>query len=79
MVLESCAVGSLASIYNDKDLGFDEDFIRYMVHEALQGLKYLHDKGIVHRDFKCANMLMTSKGDIKIGSFDFSICLADFC
>lgn len=36
MVLESCDIGSLASIYNDTDRGFDEDFIAYMMHESLQ-------------------------------------------
>eukprot|EP01128_Nolandella_sp_AFSM9_P006695 TRINITY_DN3505_c0_g1_i1.p1 TRINITY_DN3505_c0_g1~~TRINITY_DN3505_c0_g1_i1.p1 ORF type:complete len:1321 (+),score=378.33 TRINITY_DN3505_c0_g1_i1:29-3964(+) len=69
MVLESCEIGSLASIYNDTDMGFDEDFIAYMCHECLQGLKYLHNMGIVHRDFKCANILMTKKGDIRIADF----------
>uniref|UniRef100_A0A915PHT8 non-specific serine/threonine protein kinase n=1 Tax=Meloidogyne floridensis TaxID=298350 RepID=A0A915PHT8_9BILA len=34
--------------------------------ETLKGLKYLHQRGKVHRDVKGANILLTHTGDIKL-------------
>lgn len=39
------------------------------VTQVLQGLKYLHDQGVLHRDIKGANILTTKEGYI-IEQFD---------
>ncbi len=37
--------------------------------QILSGLKCIHDEGIMHRDIKGANLLISSKGEIKIADF----------
>ena len=34
----------------------------------IQGLAYLHGNGKIHRDIKGANILVTTDGDIKLGT-----------
>lgn len=38
----------------------------------LRGLKSLHDKQIIHRDIKCANVFMMKSGDVKLGDLNVS-------
>lgn len=37
--------------------------------QVLQGLLYLHDQGVIHRDIKGANILTTKEGLIKLADF----------
>ena len=43
--------------------------IKYIFHELVVGLKYLHENNILHRDLKPSNILLNDKNEIKIGDF----------
>ena len=51
---------------------FPEDLIRYLTKQVLQGLTYIHSKGILHRDLKADNLLLENDGVCKISDFGIS-------
>ncbi|PIA37031.1 hypothetical protein AQUCO_03100051v1 [Aquilegia coerulea] len=57
--------------------GFREVVIATVLREALKGLEYLHDHGLIHRDVKAGNILVDAHGGIKLGDLGVSACLFD--
>lgn len=51
---------------------YNEQFCKYICLKVLQGLKYLHDRHILHRDIKSDNILMSSAGAIKLADFGYA-------
>ncbi|XP_031739383.1 serine/threonine-protein kinase BLUS1 isoform X5 [Cucumis sativus] len=57
--------------------GFEEVVIATVLREVLKGVEYLHNHGHIHRDIKAGNVLIDSRGGIKLGDFGVSACLFD--
>lgn len=69
VILEYCGRGSLRQLYKKAGHGFHELEIISYVKPILQGLHYLHEQGVVHRDVKAANVLLTDAGEVKLADF----------
>ncbi|KAF2742016.1 hypothetical protein M011DRAFT_482072 [Sporormia fimetaria CBS 119925] len=68
IILEYCENGSLHSIC--KNFGkFPENLVSLYMSQVLQGLLYLHEQGVIHRDIKGANILTTKEGLVKLADF----------
>ena len=69
--LEYVPGGSVTSLLRNYG-AFEEPLVRNWVRQILTGLNYLHERDIIHRDIKGANMLVDNKGGIKISDFGIS-------
>jgi len=67
-ILEYIDCGSLSKLVKAFG-GLTELHASQIIAQCLDGLRYLHGKGIVHRDIKCDNILITSDGTIKLADF----------
>ncbi|KAK7363225.1 hypothetical protein VNO77_05358 [Canavalia gladiata] len=65
--LELMSKGSLASLYQKYRL--NDSQVSAYTRQILNGLKYLHDHDVVHRDIKCANILVDVSGSVKLADF----------
>lgn len=65
--IELVTKGSLRSLYQRYTLR-DSQVAAY-TRQILHGLKYLHDQNVVHRDIKCANILVHASGSVKLADF----------
>ncbi|MEQ8189724.1 MAG: protein kinase, partial [Candidatus Eremiobacterota bacterium] len=72
--LEYIDGGTLASVKKDKGL---KEILDYSI-QCLDGLIFAHNKGLIHRDIKPLNCLLTSGGDLKITDFGIASGLAGF-
>ncbi|KAJ3332329.1 hypothetical protein HDU76_000609, partial [Blyttiomyces sp. JEL0837] len=63
--------GSIASMLS-KYGPFDEELVRSFSCQILSGLAYLHERCIIHRDIKGANILVNKDGVAKISDFGIS-------
>ncbi|KAF9570776.1 ATP binding [Mortierella alpina] len=69
--LEYVPGGSIATLLANYG-PFSEILVRSFVKQILEGLDYLHECDIIHRDIKGANILVDNKGCIKISDFGIS-------
>ncbi|XP_039591165.1 serine/threonine-protein kinase PLK3 [Polypterus senegalus] len=66
--LEICSRKSLAHIWKARHT-LTEPEVRYYLRQIISGLKYLHNKGILHRDLKLGNFFVNDNMELKIGDF----------
>ncbi|KAK9323433.1 kinase-like domain-containing protein [Lipomyces orientalis] len=75
VVMEYMEGGALTDIIESNTL--TEAQIATICFETCKGLRHLHDKNIIHRDIKSDNVLLDSRGNVKITDFGFCAKLTD--
>ncbi|CAJ2501232.1 Uu.00g040850.m01.CDS01 [Anthostomella pinea] len=70
MVTEYCAGGSVATLMKPTAPGgLQEKWIIPILREVALAIHWVHKQGIIHRDIKCANVLITEVGAVQLCDF----------
>lgn len=70
-VMEVCGGGDLLS-YVRKRRKLKEDVAKFLFTQIVTGVRYIHQRSVLHRDIKLDNILLTSEGEVKICDFGVS-------
>ncbi|XP_055376823.1 serine/threonine-protein kinase polo [Condylostylus longicornis] len=68
IVLELCKKRSMMELHKRRKI-ITEYECRYYIYQIIQGVKYLHDNRIIHRDLKLGNLFLNDELHVKIGDF----------
>ena len=78
IVMEYCGGGSVSDIMKLRKKVLNEEEIATILRDTLSGLEYLHAKKKIHRDCKCANILLNNdEGIAKLADFGVAGQLTD--
>ncbi|KAJ9628570.1 Protein kinase [Taxawa tesnikishii (nom. ined.)] len=76
VVMEFMEGGALTDVI-DNNPSISEDQIATICLETCKGLIHLHSQNIIHRDIKSDNVLLSSRGNVKITDFGFCAKLTE--
>lgn len=73
IVSDYCPGGSVHTLMKaTKDPGLEECYVIAIARELAVALKHVHEVGIIHRDVKAANVLITQEGQLQLCDFGVS-------
>eukprot|EP00936_MAST-01D_sp_MAST-1D-sp1_P001983 g1983.t1 len=70
--MEYCSAGSVTDLIQATQQPLPEKLIAAICSFVLEGLQYLHNTEIIHRDVKAGNILLTEDGMAKLADFGVS-------
>ncbi|KAI8806495.1 kinase-like domain-containing protein [Cladochytrium replicatum] len=68
----------LQGILAHPELRLDPSHIKCLCKQMFEGLQYLHERGVVHRDIKGSNLLLNRHGELKIADFGLARALWNY-
>ena len=75
LVLELCLGGDLQTFIREKTRLDEYQYVRTFLSQLVSGLSFLHANGVIHRDIKSQNILLSEKSAnarLKISDFGFA-------
>ena len=59
----------LTGLLNHPTFKLDSAHKKHLARQLFEGLNYLHRRGVLHRDIKAANILISNEGQLKLADF----------
>eukprot|EP00736_Rhodelphis_marinus_P006270 Rmarinus@m.5124 len=72
LVLDYCDGGTVRDVCDELDKPLPEAVIAAICRNALEAMVCMHENGVVHRDIKAGNMLLTTDGGVRLADFGIS-------
>ena len=69
--------GALTDVLLALNTKYSEDFCKYVLLKTLQGLSFLHDRHVIHRDIKSDNILINMEGEVRLADFGYAVQLTE--
>ena len=69
LILEYCSSGSLIDLMCSTMKTLNELEVSTIMENILKALQIIHNKKLIHRDIKAANILLSSDGYAKLADF----------
>ncbi|GIQ82771.1 hypothetical protein KIPB_003968, partial [Kipferlia bialata] len=76
LVMQRCDNGTMSQ-YVRQRRRLTEPEARYYAMSLIQGVQYLHENRVVHRDLKLSNLFLTDNMVLKIGDFGLASMLSE--
>lgn len=67
IIMDYCAGGSVRTLLRSGV--FEERYVGVIFREVLTGLQAVHKLGVIHRDIKAANILISKEGNVQLCDF----------
>ena len=67
--MEFCEKSTLRNAIDSGELHKDVRRVWKLFREIVEGLAYIHEQGLIHRDLKPVNVFLSSEDHVKIGDF----------
>eukprot|EP00668_Euglena_longa_P035297 GGOE01045343.1.p1 GENE.GGOE01045343.1~~GGOE01045343.1.p1 ORF type:complete len:684 (-),score=123.38 GGOE01045343.1:469-2520(-) len=68
ILLELCTQQTMMELQKRKKRLSEQEAV-YLMRQTLEGVKYMHDKNIIHRDLKLGNLFLSENMEVKVGDF----------
>ncbi|CAG8613630.1 2813_t:CDS:2 [Cetraspora pellucida] len=73
IIMDYAENGTLTKFINEnKDKYHNRSLDDVIISQMILGLAYIHQQGVIHRDLKSMNILLTKNNDVKISDFGLS-------
>ena len=69
LTVECAPHNGVTFFYFSRRKALTEPETRYFVKQILEGMLYLHELGVIHRDLKLGNLLLSDELEVKICDF----------
>ena len=72
IVMELSPYGDFCDLLRESKIPTSDDVIRTYFHQLIEGVEYLHSKGLAHMNLKLENLLLDKDFNLRICDFKFS-------